>query len=741
MRAHLHLTLVALAASAACTAAASRDPERATVDDSDLTAALPPAAAELAPAMSRTSGTGAVDGEHLADVDTCGSCHQDVYAQQQASAHATSSLNNPIYRFGIDKFRVAVSTTASQMCGGCHDVALLVDGAMPAEVTPADERAHAGVTCRVCHGIEAATNSGNGSYTLSRIPIPLPDGTRESIARHKRAAAPIDQEALCGSCHRSFLSPDTGNDHFLAGMDELSSWKSSAYNHSGVGRIDDPVARQTCVDCHMPMVPAPLGDAAADPGGAIRSHRFPGGHTWLAAMLDDGDQLAAQVAFLRDALTVDIAAARDSAGTWTLPADGAPVPADGQLTVDVVVRNVGVGHHFPAGVRDAVDSWIELTVTDARGDVVLRTGDDADAHRFRVLVGDRHARPQLVRNTQDFYEPIVDHTIPARDARVIRYALALPDAPQPLHIEATLLHRSRNLDLQRAVCADATTERSRAFDRERTDRDKPSLDPCAPQPVTEIARGTTWIGTGASDRIARADQRPAAARLYEHGLGLLAELPREASAARTTLLAALDATEPSAAPMERAKIYAALGAVYAGAPCGPSAPAGWSGCASRLREGERWLDEAEAIAPGHPAIARTRARLYERSWRWDDAAAHLAAAVDRAPQNAGALRALATILSALGHHDRALAVARRGLALIPRDDDLLRVQAVALEALGAPAAVVAGATQAYEAHRRAERPTQMRAACATRDAACARERLQVHQHTVAPRRGEPKHAR
>ena len=56
---------------------------------------------------------------------------------------------------------------ASRFCAGCHDVALLIDGAMSGDVAPADPRGHGGITCRVCHGIESVHPDGNGSYELA----------------------------------------------------------------------------------------------------------------------------------------------------------------------------------------------------------------------------------------------------------------------------------------------------------------------------------------------------------------------------------------------------------------------------------------------------------------------------------------------------------------------------------------------------------------------------------------------
>lgn len=775
----------ALSAVIALTALSCSPPASTTGQNPDtserkgqLRAIVPgPAAGLFAPAQTRTSDlgkTGAardqtasapepagdsaggsiVNGAHLSDLDACGSCHPDAFAQQQVSAHAFSSFNNPVYRYAVDRLRAGVGKPASQMCAGCHDIALLIDRVMVGEVAPTDARAHAGVTCRVCHGIVAASNDGNGSYVLSRVPIAIPEGTDPAaIDRHKRSARPIDGTLLCGSCHRSFLSTATGNGHFLAGQDEITGWQTSAYNQSGVGRVDDPLPRTTCIDCHMRPEPAPLGDVAADERGEIRSHRFLGGHTWLASMLGDDTQLARQTEFLRGSVSLDIGAAftgkppakpggkpgdQAETRTWTRPADGAPVTPGAPFGIDVVMRNLRVGHRFPGGVRDAADSWLDVRVYDARGTLIAQSGDTHgdDAHRLRALVGNRAGLPQWQRNTEDFYEPIVDHTLAARAAQVVRFALPVPatldPASLPWRVSARLLHRTRNLQVQKLACEATKSQRGRAFARYTDELGQPVLDPCKPQPVTVIASAETWVGTGAEQRLARAGRALAWKRLYQHGLGLVGEMPREATVARDSLLAALEAVDVSGNPRDRAKILGAMASVYAGAPCGPSAPPGWPTCQGRYEEALRWLQRAEQIVPGHPALQMTRAAMLDRSFRWPQAAEALAVAVRAVPENLFAWRQYAGVLHSLGKPAEALLAARRGLALDPREDDLLRAQHLSLKALGAPAAEVQSAADAYQSHRRAARPTEMQALCAEQLPMCERERFTVHTHTLRP---------
>lgn len=72
--------------------------------------------------------------------------------------------------------------------------------------------------------------------------------------------------------------------------------------------------------------------------------------------------------------------------------------ADSQQLV-VRVANTGAGHALPTGVADFRELWLELTVTDASGKVVLASGQPVDgavpedARLFRKVFGDAEGKP------------------------------------------------------------------------------------------------------------------------------------------------------------------------------------------------------------------------------------------------------------------------------------------------------------------------------------------------------------
>jgi Cytochrome c554 and c-prime len=707
-----------LALVVACSAH-PEDPPRPTEQGAVVVPAplLPGGPAQFAPSQASVLGGGSVRGSELADVTACANCHDDIVAEWRTSGHAFASFNNPIYRASVERFRGEAGRAPSRFCAGCHDVSLLVDGAMDGDVATTDPRASAGVTCRTCHGVVETRTDGNGSYVLAAAPIPLPDmNDPSSIARHKERAAlaPLRTAELCGSCHRAFLDETTGNRSFLAGMDEYGAWSRSGYAGSRLARIDEPVSASACKDCHMPREDARLGDVSAK-DGKVASHRFLGGHTWLAAMRGDGDELRREEQNLVGAASIDVAAAEAADGTRTMPADGAPVTAGERLTFDVVVRNLRVGHRFPGGTLDAEDAWIEVVVFDRWGRTLAEagtgqeaSGDDPTAHVLRAVVADDAGKPLLARETHRFRAVVYNHTIAPRDAEVVKYAFDVPPSLDrgslPLRVVARLRHRSHDLALQRAVCDDARS------------RGRSSLNPCAPQPVTEIARSEVRIGEG-SPRVPRpGDARPAWRRLFDHGLAEQHNVQERLEEGRPSLEAALALVETSGTDAEQAMVLGALAWLPAHE--------------GRTKDAMEQIDRAERLAPGHAALTSLRGAALEQVWRWSEALTPLQAAAASAPRDDAVSARLAVALGSAGDDRGALAEARRGLLLSPRDPDLLRVQALSERALVGEEPDSEAAEEASLACRAADDVPAIRTACAVSVPGCALERLPVHLHVM-----------
>ena len=698
-----------------------------------------PGEGALAPALARVRPAGVAHGRgsEIADVDACEACHADVAADWRRSAHAFASFNNPVYRVVVEGFRKDVGDKTSQFCGGCHDVALLVDGAMTGgPVAPEDLRAHAGITCRVCHGIEGARADGNASWDLDTSDIPAPEqGKPDSILRHRSRVgrAVLRTSALCASCHKAFLDPSTGNPSHLTGQDDATPWARSAFAGSHGARIDSEVAELDCRGCHMPRVPATRGDAGAKQG-TVASHLFLGGHTWLAAMQEDPELLARARAFLEGRVSLDVGGVRSEQGTHELVTSApALVTPDAPAVVDVVVRNLAVGHRFPGGVMDAQDTWLEVTVDDAKAVRVAESGtehesgEDPTTHVFTSAMADERGRPLRERETHKFRANVYNHTIPPRDAAVVGFGFVAPADPAryPLRVVARLRHRSRGLELQKIACADTRSERGRAFGKVGLKKVARAIDACRVQPVTDLGRvevslSARGVGPGVP---ARADEprEVAFARLHAYGLGLSHALQEHADAARLPLAAALALAET---PRDRAIAEGALAQLAARQ--------------GRLEETFAWADRADGDAarggaPSPPAMQRARADALATQWRLAEAAPFFDAVAKVSPRDDAAWSSLAVALGSAGDGRSALVAARRGLVVQPRDGDMLRVQALALASLGEEPGVRARAEAAFLERRTPDEAPAVRGRCSSRVPGCANERVPVHVHAMRAR--------
>jgi hypothetical protein len=704
---------------------------------------LPRTPGEFSPSLvvidrSTPRGAGEIsDGTMLADADSCSSCHPDATAQWSTSAHSFASFGNPLYRVNVEQQRKELGKPASRHCGGCHDMPLLVDGLMTAEepIPPADLRSHSGVTCRLCHGIDATTKDGNGSYVWSRAPLDAPVlGDRASIDRHKQQVAvkPLGAE-LCVGCHRGFLSPDMDMPVHLSGLDEPGMWRNSAWTGNGMARIDK-VDPRSCVDCHMEREPA-TGKELGAKAGTIASHRFLGGHTWMASMRGDREHLRRTQAKLEGVASIDVAGARleeSGAARWHLPADGAPVRPGARIGLDVVIRNLLVGHRFPGGVLDIQDTWVEVEVADRAGKRLASSGlshetdpKDEDSHVLRTLVVDERGEVLEEHEMARFRTQIATQTLAAREAQVVRYALEVPaglsPAQLPLTVTARLRHRSRTLQMQAAVCREARTPEGRAFIAGARGARDVELDPCRPQPITLIAEVAVQIGEGA----AAPGKRPAWERMYEHGMALVSTVTERLEEARGVLEAAL-----AAAPDPRARAMVSIQLGWVASKQGRADDA--LALVARSRELLAVAGGPGKPPPSPPVLDAVAADALARVWRWEEAVAPAKACTDRAPQNSAAWVLYARVLGSVGDNAGALAAAGKGLELSPRDPDLLRSQATALAALGR--AEAGAALAAYDRFRSPDNSAELRIQCAAGSVRCARDRESGHTLTMRPAR-------
>jgi predicted Zn-dependent protease len=171
---------------------------------------------------------------------------------------------------------------------------------------------------------------------------------------------------------------------------------------------------------------------------------------------------------------------------------------------------------------------------------------------------------------------------------------------------------------------------------------------------------------------------------------------------------------PETATRERAMVLAAL--------------ADLAGRQGRVEESLALVAQAEQLVPDHPALARIRGDALAQVWRWKDAIAPLAEAAAGAPKDDLRWDELATALGSAGEDTASLDAAVKGLALQPRDADLLRCQSLSLDHM--KMANAPDALAAYLERRPLDEAPRLKNMCQMKVPGCALERNPVHVHEM-----------
>jgi Flp pilus assembly protein TadD len=495
---------------------------------------------------------------------TCARCHADIAAQWAASAHRFASFNNPWYEATINNMReTAVSMNdgvarhleafpqwegrtgkiKSKWCSGCHDPALMLAGQMTEEIDRRLPQAQAGLTCLACHAIDKIHNvTGNGNYNIADeqedpyIFANSAGGTIGAILHDTAVKAKPDAHKrqmlkpffrtseFCATCHKVSLQEPVNSYRWLRGQDEYDNWHDSGVALNASRTFYLPSQKRVCQDCHMPPEPAILGDVSAK-NGMVRSHRFTAVNTALPFIRKDHETVRRIEEFLSDEkLRIDVFALTrtDEAGEkQTISALNRNQPAllaGETVTIDVVVRNQGVGHTFPGGTNDSNEAWIELTFESEDGEALAQSGlvdqdgfVDPAAHFFRVLIVDRHGQPIHMRNAQDIYAPIYANVIGPGTANVVHYRFKAPPnfAGKKVLIRARLLWRKFD-QAYNSFAFHANPEGFKQFDKPPV---LPITEICADRISLEVAKAAR----NESETVDEAEWM----RFNDYGIGLL----------------------------------------------------------------------------------------------------------------------------------------------------------------------------------------------------------------------------
>ena len=452
----------------------------------------------FAPSLAVTESGGALDADSLANSKTCGTagCHQQIYQEWLPSAHRYSAMD-PLFQKVQSVMAEQNGPESTRYCGGCHDPISLFSGAknLFAEDLTGLQGYQEGISCLSCHSIHKTDLQGNANYVMGRPAAYLwqwqEDGLGKSMSDFLIRTYPDQHKGLskrmykapeyCAACHKQFIDQEVNRVGWVQLQNQYDNWKASHWFVEG-----DPTRTVECRECHMPLVdstdPARGDDTDYNrrlDDGKHRSHRFVAANSLVPALLElPGweEQVRLTRAWL--AGDVEIPEIRDKWRDGPVVEIALDVPdaveAGGELPIRVLLTANKVGHDFPTGPLDIIQSWVEIHVVDENGRQVFSSGtrDEGnfiepgsflfkaepvdqqgnliDRHNLWEMVGVRYRRA-LFPGYSDSVEYLVDcpgTLAPAGDGAAVwtdgqRVQQIDVPVPPPGHyrVEAALLYR------------------------------------------------------------------------------------------------------------------------------------------------------------------------------------------------------------------------------------------------------------------------------------------------------------
>ena len=449
----------------------------------------------FAPSLAHTSTNGAFDPRSIAGSATCGAsgCHTQIYNEWKTSAHRYAAMD-PIFQ-GIQNVMAKQNGPEStRYCGGCHDPISLFSGSknLFSEKLTGSLGYDEGISCLACHSIQKTDIQGNANYTMWQPGEYLwqwsPDRTLGAIARnflirawptpHNRLSKRMFKKPeYCAACHKQFIDQEVNRVGWVQLQNQYDNWAASHWNKKGDSRVT-----VECRECHMPLVDSkdPAAGDSTDYNRTAddhkhRSHRFLAANSFVPVLLHlDGSEHHAQLTrqWLQGEIEIPEIRNKWAEGPIVKLRIEAPNKAapGGKIPVRVILTSNKVGHDYPTGPLDMIQSWVELEVKDDRGQVVFSSGlrdhrhflepgtflfkaepvdqygNLIDRHNLWEMVGVRYRR-SLFPGYSDTVEynvmcPSGGPMLPASDSLAKReFSVPVTGRSRLLRIDATLHYR------------------------------------------------------------------------------------------------------------------------------------------------------------------------------------------------------------------------------------------------------------------------------------------------------------
>ncbi len=351
----------------------------------------------FAPSLARTTTNGAFDARTLAGSRTCGTsnCHSEIVNEWLPSAHRYAAMD-PLFQFIQTTMAKQNGPESTRYCGGCHDPISLFSGTKNifAKDLTGLHGYQEGVSCLACHSIKETDIKGNAAYTIGQPSEYLWQWESQGAGRlardflirtypdehNKLSKRAFKAPEYCAACHKQFIDSEVNKVGWVQLQNQYDNWANSHWNSKG-----DPKKTVECRECHMPLVdsrdPA-AGDIADYNRRATdrkhRSHRFLAANQLIPALLklegwEQHTRLTEQ--WLQGKVRIPEIEEKWAQGAVVKVAlDVGVTKRAGVLPIRVVLTSNKVGHDYPTGPLDMIQSWVELHVVDEEGRKVFSSG-------------------------------------------------------------------------------------------------------------------------------------------------------------------------------------------------------------------------------------------------------------------------------------------------------------------------------------------------------------------------------
>jgi len=353
----------------------------------------------FAPSLARTSTGGAFDSRSLSGSESCGTagCHSEILAEWKPSAHRYAAMD--VLFQGIQGVMAKQNGAEStRYCGGCHDPISLFSGTKNIFVEDLTGLAgyNEGVSCLSCHAIRETDLQGNANYVMVQPADYLYQWSDTGATRvmrdflirtypdehNKLSKRMFKKPEYCAACHKQFIDEEVNQVGWVQLQNQYDNWAASIWNDPD----GDPRRTIECRECHMPLVDSkdPASGDRTDynrtiADGKHRSHRFIASNQLMPRMLElegweEQDRLTSE--WLQGKFEIPEIADKWREGPIVQLALEVPreVFEGDSIPLRVVLTSSKVGHDFPTGPLDIIQSWIEVRVTDGSGTEIFTSG-------------------------------------------------------------------------------------------------------------------------------------------------------------------------------------------------------------------------------------------------------------------------------------------------------------------------------------------------------------------------------